>query len=268
MFVLTKFERPSVQVISIKDHIIMWTENETLVCDKRHSTDTPGVFKMCQLQMNARDKAIILGTSLVYVHNDHNETLVLETDPLFPPTDDKHNSGHPDFTGKVTICIPGDKWAGEVPARDQEIYKPNMYSLGIKVLQYAGMEAQILGARSTCLRPYGIQEEYEAFALTDAIAVYLLENKHLFKGLRSDDMMSYGDAGIVLIKQTLVDVAKEHFRNIILPLLHYTTIPHITLKPKGKLPPIGGGFVTMCVQLDYCVISPSILSFKEKTIKF
>lgn len=238
--------------------------------DERHATaaDTPNVFTVCPFGLMGDEAALVMSIKLLYVHNDFEEDLSFEVDLGFGPPRNGEDSAllHPDASGRAILFIPGRAHDGPVPVAHRLVYEPNLFNLGINILQYVGAESHLLCTRSTGVSDRGTRYDYQTFSYTDPLVVFLMENKGHFDELRSDDIYVTRGAGpngggdMYTIRTELVLRIQQFFRDAVFPQIRYTRAPALLLrwkkKPSNPPPPDGPQPVlSFMVQMDYLVVS-------------
>ncbi len=249
---LVKYEIEERVIKTLTDVIIFSVSDGKLVSDYAHASGVN--FKLFHLGLKQQEKAFILKIKTLYTHNDLLEPILLKC--ALPGGDN------------CTIVIPGNGFRGVVDPTSSLVYEPNVINLGIDLFYYVGMENHITNKKSTCVTPEGIDKKsYDAFRFTDPLVVFVLQYRHKFEELRSDDIIQLKeDASIYLVKKSLVERIQRLFQNAVFPLFKYKTDNSFELKA-DQLETKGVGFVMVQVQMDYILVSPRILNYETEGIK-
>lgn len=287
-FILTEHQLPHREVRSVVDSVTFSIVQGRLVADERHRVKGEAhLIQVCSLKLQEHERAIISGFNLLFAMNDFDIALEFCVEPMFEvhpehsysPEDlvveDDNGEKHPDETGTPMFCVPSRRYDGVVHPEDRCIYKPRYAELGFNVPAYAGLENHILNANSTCISEKGIHSDYRAFKSTDPFLVYILQNRHLFKELRDDDIRAYKSdetAPLYLVRKTFVERVQEFFKSALFPLFNYTHNDAVRIawktQPKMHHTSCTHPVVTLMFQLDFIVVSPSLPNIKEKVFKF
>ena len=256
---LIKYDLEDRIILTKTDAIILHVSEKTglLTPDYAHSGGGEGTIRLFNLGLKSHEKAFILNIRTIYTHNDFMESVLLEC-PLFP-------------LESCTLVVPGNGFRGVVDPSSNLVYEPNMLNLGINLFPYIGMEQHILNKKSTCVTPEGIDSKsYDAFKFTDPLVVFLLQYRHKFDTLKSDDIVQFkDDNSIYLIKKSLVERVQQLFKNAIFPLFQYKTDNEFELKVKepGVAKGLPNMFVMVQVQIDYIKIAPRMANYEVDGIK-
>jgi hypothetical protein len=220
----------------------------TLVPDGRHE----GGLLFNLMRKAAEDKIIIMGIRVLYATNDLGQDFYLYLGGIGC----KH---------VVNFVIPSTS-EGVIAEQDRLVYEPNLMNLGTNILPYAGLEHAIKEARSSvCDSINEINTNWVAFASTDPLLLFLLENRTTFDADQHQIRMSTSETpNVYLIHRDLVTRAQFIFNNAIFPLFTYTQERHLTLtwdsleKVDEEAMRAKDGFciVTMMLSVDYMVIQP------------
>ncbi len=256
-FHLVKYDLEDRTILTKTDVIIFHVSEKTglLTPDYAHSSSSGG--RLFNLGLKPHEKAFILNIKTLYTHNDFMDSVILEC-VLFPEE-------------SCTLVIPGNGFRGVVDPSSNLVYEPNMINLDINLFPYIGMEQHILNKKSTCVTPEGIDSKsYDAFRFTDPLIVFLLQYRHKFDTLRSDDIIQLKDDNtIYLVKKSLVERVQLLFKNAIFPLFKYKTENEFELKVKepGVTKGLQNMFVMAQVQIDYIKIAPRMATYEIEGIK-
>lgn len=252
------------RVIKTQTDVIIFSlsSQNSLTSDYAHRRNEG--FRLFNLGLKNHEKAFILKIKTLYTHNDSLQSIIL-TCKLDSTTTALGSSG------TCSIVIPGNGFRGVVDPNSSLVYEPNMVNLGMDLFYYIGMEDHILKKKSTVVAPDGIDKKsYDVFRFTDPLVVFLLQYRHKFENLRSDDIMqTKEDATIYLVKKSLVERVQQLFQNAIFPLFKYKTDNtfELDLVKNKEQPLVGEGFVMVQVQIDYMVVSPRIINYETEGIK-
>lgn len=250
------------RVIKRKTDSIIFHLDETglLNSDNTHFDKQTRQFKLFDLGLKLHEKAFILNIKTLYSHNDYAESFVFELNML------------QDSDESCVVVIPGECYKGPVDPTFSMLYEPNIINMNINMFPYIGVEHFILNKRSICITPEGTDvKSYEAFYFTDPLVVFLLNYRHKFETLRSDDIsQSKEDPRIYLVKKSLVEDVRRIFKNAVFPNFKYKTDNHFTLtlkSPKNILNVQKNKFIMIMVQVEYMIISPQLLGYEADGIK-
>lgn len=228
---LVEFVHPQKISKTCRDHIVFHlTEKGELLSDERHADGA--VF---DLKLKERERAIIMSVRVKWCTNDTERDIVMEFQDVFALENPKE-TGHPDVTGKIRFILSRNA-NGTVPKRDQLLYEPNFTNLGFPIIQYIGMEHSIMNARSTAVIPYDAVVDFEIFKRSDHLVVFLLENKQLFKEIKTQDIVSLNDGEHYKISKTAVRRVRSFFYDSIFSQFHYVTTNHLKLAWAAEITP-------------------------------
>lgn len=285
---LILYEEHNKESRTITDTVILtWNgEQKIFEADERHKTGDPHVFRACPIRLKKGEKAIILGLSMLYSHNDLETPIELYVRPLFevPKAEDDVVDddnvdvipAHPDVTGKLKITIPGNHFYGAVPLEDRLLYQPNLVHLGINILQYAGTEDAIKNARSTGVSDQGIRYDTQVFMATDPLVEFLMTHRRHFPELHADDIRQItvppdkGGGIAYHLKNYMVKRVREFFTHNIHPMFRYTTKQDVQLfwpMPANLNSCSERPVIMFMLKLDYVVVSPRIPTYKHYGIQ-
>ena len=262
---LVEFEYPQKDARSMVDCIVLSKKgNRRFSSDVRHQMREKGFFSICPLNLKEHERALIIRLSTLYIHNDFEEQFTFRVhmfdSPLPSGVKGESSSLHPDYSGFTKFIVPGKRWAGLVPEGERNIYEPNLFNLGINVLQYAGLEYYIREARSSHLSREGNEEGVRVFLETDPIIPFIMKHKHHFPELQSNDIVIDVDHSppLYVIKVDFIERVQRFFDNAIFPLIHYTKRDSLYLNFEEGGKEEEEGMIMIMFKVDYVVISPHI----------
>ena len=277
---LVQYEEVRKKIKTATDCIVFQHVNGSFEADVQHSIkDNPDVFRICILNLKPEERALITKVSLLYTHNDLEDTATFDVDPLFesspfsPLRSTAHSGSHPDEEGgRSVIVVPGNYHRGVVDGEYRAVYEPMLVHLGINILQYAGMESHIINARSSYIGPAGLMNGPGMFFLaTDPLLVFLLNHKHHFKNIDPEHIRcvpsecgSHGGVPVYVVHKELVARVQSFFQTSIFPLLNYTNTDAIQFRwSKDGCPQVQDNthpVIMMMMSVDYITMSTTALT--------
>lgn len=229
---------------------------------------------MPRLRTNPDDKALIMSIEVVFALNHYPQDIVVNISDLFPPTKNREEHIHPDYTGRCFFTIPAGH-NGAIHRPISMVYQPNMVNLGVNICTYAGIEDHIAGARSTVASSTTLNtDSYQVFRATDPIVIFLVSHSHNMTDFVPADMIliKEGDETFYMLSKSIIANVQRFFRNTIYPLFHYTKFENTKVTAKRddeqhQQAAEGRKQIAYAVfEVQYVLIRPTIPQTKARSI--
>lgn len=268
---LTQYVAPEKTLRSATDAIMFRANRDGhWVQDAHHALVQDGLVLVCPFEKELHEKVVILKILLLYTHNEQATPFQCKLGPLFSVSDPASDNAHPDQTGYLDFIIPGRHQHGIIRPDSQMLYRPNATNLDeeINIFQYAGLETQIMGARSSAVGVSGISNQVRLFNVTDPFFAFLMSHKDHFPELHEDDIEKRAET-LYTVKKTLVQRVQRFFENSVFPLIKYSDKPGIYMTiPVATATAAEGSLLMIQLQVDYMVVAPqSNYAYKTRDVQ-